>query len=83
MDTSLGAVLQKKYSKDKDLTVYRPELRSIAKTMGSTILLSQMLYWDERMREKGKIEFYKFKLPPENDNCYSHDPMFQKAAHHE
>ncbi|MCP4373525.1 MAG: hypothetical protein GY797_36290 [Deltaproteobacteria bacterium] len=64
----VGAILQDVFSDDNDLVIYRPALRSIAKSIASTILLSQILYWDKDAKNKGKTEFWKFKTPPNSPN---------------
>ena len=44
---------------DRALVIYRPDLNKITKSVISTILLQQIMYW----YKKSKGEFYKFKEP--------------------
>lgn len=48
------------FANDKRLILYRPEWRQVTGSVLSTILLSQMLYWWDKM---GRKPFYKFKEP--------------------
>lgn len=51
---------------DKDLIVYRKNLRELCKSVTATILFSQLLYWFKRTKNQ---PFYKF-IQPCNQNEY-------------
>lgn len=59
----IGNIAQNIISEDREIIPYRPSLRTIAKTISSTILLTQIMYWDKISRKQGKTKFYKFKAP--------------------
>lgn len=45
---------------DKNILIYRPELRQITDSVTAAILLSQLIYWHQKSNGN---EFYKFKEP--------------------
>jgi hypothetical protein len=53
-------------SLDKELITYRKELRQITGSVTASILLQQIVYWDNKMNG----EFYKFIEPPKSENKF-------------
>jgi|TARA_Y100000310_G_scaffold308882_1_gene352455 hypothetical protein len=56
-------------AQDKNLVTYRPSLRSIGGSIAGTVLLQQIIYWDDKKGGK----FYKFSEPPKKP---SETPMY-------
>jgi very-short-patch-repair endonuclease len=52
--------LESLFADDRNVIPYRPELRTIAKSVTAAILLQQIVYW---WTKSGKKPFYKFKQP--------------------
>jgi len=59
---SEGQIIQSIYSDDPNIILYRKDLRNITKSILSSILLSQIMYWYKKKNGK----FYKFKQPCTN-----------------
>lgn len=60
---------------DRTIIPYRKQLRPLAKSILSTILLSQIIYW----WEKNKFQpFYKYKLPPAKQTEDETDEQYQE-----
>lgn len=55
--------MRKLIADDKNLVVYRPALREIGGSIAGTVLLQQIIYWDEKSGGK----FYKFAEPCKNE----------------
>jgi len=53
-------------AKDKEVLIYRKELKHITYSVTATILLQQIIYW---WQKNGKKEFYKF-IEPAKHNLY-------------
>ena len=53
-------------AKEKEVLIYRKELKHITSSVTATILLQQMIYW---WQKNGKKEFYKF-IEPAKHNLY-------------
>ena len=60
--------------KDATIVPYRRELAILTGTTNSAILLSQILYWAEKM---GNEPFFKYKEPPQQKEGESDEEYFE------
>ena len=63
--------------KDATIVPYRRELAILTGTTNSAILLSQILYWAEKM---GNEPFFKYKEPPQQKEGESDEEYFERVS---